>query len=86
MRALFPVVLYFLLVGCATPAERVVYKEVKVPAAYKCLGEVPPQQTYAGSEVSLDDDIFGLVVALLVERDQRAVAELNLRAAIAGCK
>lgn len=86
MRALIPVFLALILVGCATPRERIVYKEVKIPVGHKCLGEIPPQQTYAGGEVSLDADIFDLVVALLIERDQRQTAELNLRSAIAGCQ
>ena len=87
LAALLLVVSAMLLTGCAhSPEERVVYTGVKVPVRVACLGAVPEPTTYAGSEVSLDADILGLVIALLVERDQRAITETQLRAAMAGCQ
>ena len=85
--ALLLVVVMFLITGCAhRPEERIVYREVKVPVRVDCLGAVPAPTPYAGSQVALDADILGLVIALLVERDQRAITETQLRAAMAGCQ
>lgn len=72
------------LAGCATH-ERVVTREVRVPVSAPCLTKPPGQTSYAADAVSLDGTIFDLVQALLIDREQRKVSELNLRAALTGC-
>jgi hypothetical protein len=64
-----------------------VTKQVNVPIPITCIPQgVPPEKPYATDKVSLDADLFELVRSLLIEREERKVAELNLRAALDGCR
>lgn len=74
------------LAGCATPEPRVVTKEVRVPVAVTCAPPMPPAPTYAADAAPLDGTIFDLVQALLIDREQRKISELSLRAALEGCR
>ena len=80
------VLLALSLTACATPRERIVYRDVPTPIPVPCAVEAPPEQKYAADKVDLDADLFELVKALLVDREERKAAELKLRAALAGCK
>lgn len=75
----------FSLTACATPRERIVYRDVPTPIPVPCATEAPPEQQYAADTVSLDADLFELVRALLVDREERKAAELKLRAAVEAC-
>jgi energy-converting hydrogenase Eha subunit F len=82
-----PIVLTALaLCACATPQTRIVTQDVHKPVPVECAAKVDPPAPYATDAIPLDSDIFALVKALLIERDQRRVAELNLRAALEGCR
>lgn len=74
------------LAGCATPEPRVVTKEVRVPVAVTCAPPTPPAPAYAADAAPLDGTIFDLVQALLIDREQRKMSELSLRAALEGCR
>lgn len=73
------------LAGCATPKERVIVREVKVPIAVACAVTVPARPVYAADAVSLDGSIFDLVQALLVEREARKAREAELEAVAKAC-
>lgn len=73
-------VLALALAGCATPKERIVYKEVRVPVSVPCKVKEPVQPAYAADDVSLGAPLFELVRSLLVEREQRKAEAIELRA------
>src|SRR5690606_17220645 len=62
------VLLALSLTACATPRERIVYRDVPTPIPVPCAVEAPPEQKYAADKVDLDADLFELVKALLVDR------------------
>jgi hypothetical protein len=75
------------LAGCTTPAPRVVTKEVRVPVAVSCAPTpLQLEPVYAADAASLDGTIFDLVQTLLIDREQRKISELSLRAALEGCR
>ena len=78
--------LVLMLSGCATPKERIRTVEVRVPVSVPCKPTIPPAEPYAASSVDLRSDIFTLVQALLVEREQRKAREAVLTAATEACK
>ena len=73
------------LTACATPRERVVVREVKVPIPVACAVTVPARPAYAAGAVSLDGSIFDLVQALLIEREARKAREAELEAVAKAC-
>ena len=73
----------FLLVGCAHAPPPP--PTVSVPVAVDCAAKVTPPSTYAADAVGLDSNIFELVKALLIDREQRRSQEAELRAALRGC-
>lgn len=87
MRCL-PLLGALLLSACATakPEPRIITREIKVPIPVACVPEIQPAGPYAADAIPLDADIFALVKALLIEREQRKIAELNLRSALEGCR
>jgi hypothetical protein len=74
------------LAGCGTTKPRVVTQEVRTPVLVRCVADLAPAPTYAGDLTSLDGTIFDLTRALLIEREQRKVRELELNAALEGCR
>ena len=58
---------------------------IKLPVAVTCVANVAPAPTYAADTVDLTSDIFELVQALLIDREQRKAREVELEAARAGC-
>lgn len=74
-----------MLAGCATPRERIVTKEVRVPIAIACAPTIPPKPSYEGDTVDLNGSIFDLTRALLIEREQRKAEITEVRAALVGC-
>ncbi|CAN7310971.1 hypothetical protein LJR164_001650 [Phenylobacterium sp. LjRoot164] len=85
MKAVPIVLAALLLAACATPKERIRTVQVKVPVPVACAPKLPPAPAYEGDTMDLDDDIFGLVRGLLIEREQRKTTEAELRAALVGC-
>lgn len=78
-------VLALALAGCATPKERIVYKEVRVPVSVPCKVTPPAEPAFAGDTVDLKAPIYDLVQALIVERDNRIAERIELRAAVKSC-
>lgn len=76
------------LAGCATkPAQpRVETLEVKLPVSVPCAPTLPPKPAYAADAVDLGADLFALVQALLIDREQRKEREAVLEGAIDGCR
>lgn len=76
-----------LLAGCAStpkePAIRTV--EVKLPVRVACKPAPVAEPSYATETLDLSADIFVMVRALLVEREQRRAEAAELRGAIASC-
>lgn len=74
------------LTGCVSSAPRIVTREVRTPVVVRCTPVLPPDPAYAGDAAPLDGTIFELTRALLVEREQRKARELELKAALEGCR
>lgn len=85
MRAALIACAAIALTGCATPRERIKTVEVKVPVAVACAPTIPPKPSYEGDTVDLNGNIFELVRALLIEREQRKAEITEVRAALVGC-
>lgn len=86
MRTL-SIVVALALVGCGTPQKpRIEVRETKVPVAVKCTTAVPPKPEYATQALTLQEGIYDLVRALLIELDQRRIREGELEAALEGCR
>lgn len=86
MRVLV-VVIALALAGCGSAGKlppRTI--EVRVPVATKCTPDIDPKPTYATEAVDLSADLFELVKALLIERDQRTAREAELQAAVDACR
>jgi hypothetical protein len=71
--------------GCATPKERIIYRDVKVMVPVPCKVEMPSEPAFAGDTVDLAAPIYDLVRALLAERDNRIAERIELRAAAKSC-
>lgn len=74
------------LPGCAHREPRTVIQEVRVPIPVSCVTGDYPAKPYAADQVSLTGDIFELVRALLVDREQRKITEAELRAEREACR
>ncbi len=79
------VLVALLLAGCAHTQPQIVTKEVRVPISVPCKVTEPAVPSYAADTVGLDEDLFGLVRALLVDREQRKAEAVELRAAVKAC-
>lgn len=80
------IVLFLLfLAGCATTEPRVVYRDVKVPISVPCKVTLPDEPVYATEGLTLDEPLFEMVRALLVEREQRKAVSVETRAAAKAC-
>lgn len=75
----------FLLAGCAHTEPRVVYREVKVPVSVPCRVTLPDEPVYATQGLTLDEPLFEMVRALLVEREQRKARDVEVTAAAKSC-
>jgi uncharacterized lipoprotein YmbA len=76
------------LAGCASkaPPEPIIRTvEIKVPVRTPCTPAPVPAPTYTADTVDLASNIFELVRALLVDREERKATETKLRGAIASC-
>ncbi len=72
------------LAACASP--RIVTKPVNVPVAVKCKPNLPPTPAYAADVVPLEtSDIYELVRALLIDREQRKARQVETDAALGAC-
>lgn len=87
MRALV-ILAALLLVGCAGHAGPVQVKTVtvKVPVAVSCTPSIPPAPDYATARLTLDESVYDLVKAVLVELLQLRAENAELRAGLEGCK
>lgn len=74
------------LAGCAASTPAVITREVRVPVAIRCTPEIAPDPTYVGDLTPLDGTVFDLTRALLIEREQRKIRELELKTALEGCR
>ncbi len=74
-----------LLSGCATPAPKIEYREVKVAVPVPCKTTEPVVPEYATGKVDLASPIFELVRAVLIELEQRKAETVELRAANRAC-
>lgn len=89
MKRVALVLAALVLASCGSaPRERIVIKEVKIPVPVPCLDEkdLPPEPTYEGDAVDLERaNIFELVQAILVEREQRKEVDAKRRAVLSVC-
>lgn len=69
--------------SCAT--TRVEYREVKIPISVPCKVTLPDEPVYATEGLTLDEPLFEMVRALLVEREQRKADQVEARAAAKSC-
>lgn len=74
-----------ILAGCATAEPRTVYRDVKVIVPVPCRVTLPDEPVYATQGLTLDEPLFELVRALLVEREQRKAVDVETRAAAKSC-
>lgn len=72
----------FLLVGCHNVKPDPIIQYVDRPIY---CAELPEETQYMTSELSKDDTIYRKVEALLIEIEQRKIAESELRAIVVGC-
>jgi hypothetical protein len=83
------VLLVLALAGCATPTERIVYKPVNVPVPYECLkrDQLPPaDKPRPIDQIDVKRDNFmKKLQGVLLNAEQDADDNLNLRSALAGC-
>jgi hypothetical protein len=69
--------------SCAT--TRVEYREVKIPISVPCKVTLPDEPVYATKGLTLDEPLFELVRAVLVELEQRKAENVETRAAAKSC-
>lgn len=76
-----------LLAGCASPEVRYIRVpvQVDVPVRIPCGVDVPPERTYAASRLDAASSDFDKIKALLIERQQRAGVESELRILLGIC-
>jgi hypothetical protein len=73
------------LSGCATTEPRVVYRDVKVLVSVPCKVTLPDEPEYATKGLTLDEPLFDLVRAVLVELEQRKARDVEVTAAAKSC-
>jgi len=78
--------LCLLLGACATKPAYTPPKVVEIPVSVPCKVQLPEKPAYAADIVSLDEQIFALVQALLIDREQRQEREAKLEAAVKACQ
>lgn len=77
------------LVGCATqqdPTARIVTQLVEVPIPVMCKAEVPEKPVMNMDKVTVEDDIFVKVQALLADMNLHIGYEIQLLSALMSCK
>lgn len=77
--------------SCATtraPEPTIVTQRVEIPVAVPCAADPGPDPAYADANPALQAaaDLYDRVRLLLAGRDQRQARELELKAAVAGCR
>lgn len=75
----------FALASCAHTEPRIVYRDVKVPISVPCKVTLPDEPVYATQGLTLDEPLFDLVRAVLVELEQRKADQVEARAAAKSC-
>lgn len=88
MKTLTITLAALLLAGCTTTRTEYVREpvQVKVPVPVDCVDEVSGAPQYATEGLAAESTDAEVVRALLVERNQRAAVEVNLRALLEGCR
>lgn len=77
----------FFLTGCATPAERVVYRDVFIPVSVPCAVKAGPEKPpiWTAENVAASPHLFALGHLLYAALLQEQARNAELRAAIEGC-
>jgi hypothetical protein len=77
-----------LITGCTQTRVEYIREpvEVKIPVPVDCVDEVDEPPEYATERLVTGVHDVEVVRALLLERNQRAAVEVNLRALLEGCK
>lgn len=86
MRFHYAPLAFIALAACATPAERIVTKEVQVPVPVRCVDEIPAKPEYETEKSSPDDKLFDLAKAFAIERRQLRSEVAELRAKLEACR
>lgn len=75
------------LAGCATPTERIVYRDVVQPVPTPCLtARVPEPEPKETDALDLETASLGeMIRAILIDRERAKVEALNLRSLIKAC-
>jgi hypothetical protein len=81
---IFPLILLLLLVGCAGQTVKEP-TEVKVPVYVPCQVIVPDTPTFEVDKLNINADIWDMMIALRVERQQRKQFELELSNLLNDC-
>jgi len=74
-----------LLAGCAHTEPQIVYRDVKVLVSVPCKVTLPDEPEYATTGLTLDEPLFDLVRAVLVELEQRKARDVEVTAAAKSC-
>ena len=74
-----------ILAGCAHTEPRIEYREVKVPISVPCKVTLPDEPEYATKGLTLDEPLYELVRAVLVELEQRKARDVEVTAAAKSC-
>lgn len=77
----------FAVAGCATtePAVRIVIQKVEVPIAVPCKAIKPLLPEYSFDNITVENDIYEKVQALLVDKNLSKAYQIELEAALESC-
>jgi len=74
-----------LLAACSTPVVKTIIQTVEIPVAIKCSVEHPLQPQLTFPMLTIADNLFSKVKALLVDRELTNAYNIELEAALKTC-
>jgi hypothetical protein len=87
MRMIAALALAGVLTGCATPQNRIVVQEVKVPVPVPCVAKIPEAPIYPDSDEAIKSapDLFSLATLYRAGRGVRIAREAGLVEVLKSC-